>query len=251
MKVMNYDIFIDELSTIDLKKRTIINTINPHSYILAKNDKEFNQALKNSDILVPDGSGIVLATKFIYGKDIKKIAGADVHKFLLEALNNSNGKVFYMGSSEDTLNQIEKKLKIEYPSILIDSYSPPFKDFFSDEDNKIIINKINAFYPDVLFIGMTAPKQEKWLYEHKDKLNFRVASSVGAVFDFYVDKIKRSSPFWISLHLEWLPRLVKEPKRLWRRNFISTPLFILEMLKERKNINLSLKKRINKKIEFS
>jgi N-acetylglucosaminyldiphosphoundecaprenol N-acetyl-beta-D-mannosaminyltransferase len=231
MKIMDYDIYIDKLEQIDLTEKKIINTINPHSYIIAKSDDSFQEALKASDILIPDGSGIVLASKFIYKKNIKKVAGSDLHKFLLEKINKKNGKIFYMGASTDTLNKIEKKLNKEYPNIIMDSYSPPFKDFFSDKENQIIINRINAFSPDVLFIGMTAPKQEKWLYEHKNKLNFKVASSIGAVFDFYVGRIKRSSPFWINLHLEWLPRLIKEPKRLWRRNFISTPLFIINIIK--------------------
>ncbi len=94
-----------------------------------------------------------------------------------------------------------------------------------------LLNLINDFSPDVLFVGMTAPKQEKWLHEFKDRLNFDVASSIGAVFDFYVGTVKRPSKIWIKLHLEWLPRLLKEPKRLWRRNFISTPLFFFEILK--------------------
>ncbi|MBL0721490.1 MAG: WecB/TagA/CpsF family glycosyltransferase, partial [Sulfurovum sp.] len=142
-----------------------------------------------------------------------------------------NGKVFYMGASQDTLSIIKQKISKEYPNIIIDSYSPPFKDIFSEEENNNIIKSINDFNPDILFIGMTAPKQEKWLYKNRDKLNFRIASSIGAVFDFYANKIARPSDFWINIHLEWLPRLLKEPKRLWRRNFISTPLFIFEIFK--------------------
>lgn len=230
MNIMNYEVFVDKLDTIDLETKKVINTINPHSYITAKSDKEFEESLKNSDFLIPDGSGIVLAASQINKKIIKKIAGADLHQFLLEKMNEKYGRVFYMGASQNTLDKIEEKIKVEYPNIIVSSYSPPFKPEFTDEDNATIVKRINEFNPDVLFIGMTAPKQEKCLHQHKEKLDFKVASSIGAVFDFYAGTVERPSQFWIDIHLEWLPRLLKEPKRLWRRNFISTPLFLLEIL---------------------
>lgn len=229
MKIMGYEVFTLELDSVDLKTKKVINTINPHSYITAKNDKLFTEALKDSDILIPDGSGIVLAAKQIHGKSIRKIAGSDLHIFLLKKTNEEKGKVFYMGASKNTLDMIEKKLKKEYPNINVASYSPPFKDTFTLEENQEIVNRVNDFNPDVLFVGMTAPKQEKWLHQHKEHLNFRVASSIGAVFDFYAETVERPSQFWLDLHLEWLPRLLKEPKRLWRRNFISTPLFLIDI----------------------
>lgn len=229
MNIMNYEVFSKNLNTLDLSKRKIINTINPHSYVTAKSDKLFYEALQESDLLIPDGSGIVMAAKQIHKKNIKKIAGADLHKFLLEEMNKVGGKVFYMGAAQKTLDKIEEKIKKEYPNIKVQSYSPPFKSEFSDEENQEIINRVNEFKPDVLFIGMTAPKQEKWLHTHKDNLEFTISSCIGAVFDFYAGTVERPSNIWIKLHLEWLGRLIKEPKRMWRRNFISTPLFLLDM----------------------
>jgi len=230
MNIMNYEVFVDEFESIDLEIKKIINTINPHSYVTAKSDSVFQEALKKSDFLIPDGSGIVLASKIIYKTDIEKIAGADLHKFLLSKMNEKSGKVFYMGASQKTLDKIEERIKVEYPNIQVQSYSPPYKAEFSVDENDVIIKKINSFKPDVLFVGMTAPKQEKWLHEHKDNLEFKVASCIGAVFDFYAGTVERPSQFWIDIHLEWLPRLLKEPKRLWRRNFISTPLFLWDIL---------------------
>ena len=228
-KIMNYEVFTEDLNILDLSKRQVINTINPHSYVTAKDDKLFFEALHDSDLLIPDGSGIVIAAKQINKQIIKKIAGADLHKFLLEEMNKKSGKVFYMGASQKTLDKIHEKIKVEYPNVIVESYSPPFKPEFSDEENQEIIGRINNFNPDVLFIGMTAPKQEKWLHSHKEKLNFTISSSIGAVFDFYAGTVERPSDFWINIHLEWLPRLLKEPKRLWRRNFVSTPLFLIDM----------------------
>ena len=232
LKVMNYDVFIDDLSSIkiDQDKKQIINTINPHSYVTAKDDKVFAEALDASDTLLPDGSGIVLAVKQINKEHIQKIAGSDLHIHLLEVLDKTGGSVFYMGASQKTLDKIHHRIAEEYPFVKVGSYSPPFKAEFSKEENDEIVSKVNAFSPDVLFVGMTAPKQEKWLHENKDVLDYKIASSIGAVFDFYAGTVQRPSQFWLDLHLEWLPSLLKEPKRLWRRNFVSTPLFLIDML---------------------
>jgi len=232
VNIMNYTIFDDDLKKIDIraKEKTIVNTINAHSYIVAKNDLLFEDALKSSDILIPDGSGIVLAAKRLKKKSIKKIAGADLHKHLLETLNQSHGKCFYMGSSQITLDKIKKRLQKEYPNIIAEFYSPPYRHELIGRENQNIINAINQFQPDVLFVGMTAPKQEKWVYNNNDKIDAKLFCTIGAVFDFYAGVIKRPSDFWISNYLEWLPRFLKEPKRLWRRNLISMPLFLFDIL---------------------
>ncbi|MGB5966190.1 MAG: WecB/TagA/CpsF family glycosyltransferase [Sulfurimonadaceae bacterium] len=230
LKLMTYDIYIDDLDRLEFNRKVVINTLNPHSYVTAKKDKIFQDALHDSDVLIPDGSGIVLAAKLIEKKEIVKIAGADLQKHLLVKLNARKGKCFYMGSSESTLEKIKEHMSEEYPGINIQTYSPPYKEVLSEEDNKIIVSQINKFEPDVLFVGMTAPKQEKWVYQHKEVLNANIICSIGAVFDFYAGTVKRSSPFWVEKNLEWLPRLIHEPKRLWKRNFISTPLFLLDVM---------------------
>ena len=119
---------------------------------------------------------------------------------------------------------------MEYPNVKISCYSPPFRTNFSEYESLEICDKVNSFKPDVLFVGMTAPKQEKWVHNYKDHLKAKNICCIGAVFDFYAGNINRSSPFWIKLGLEWLPRFLKEPKRLFKRNFVSTPKFILEVL---------------------
>ncbi|MDO5976386.1 WecB/TagA/CpsF family glycosyltransferase [Flavivirga jejuensis] len=232
----NY-IFSSDLKDIDLNKRQIINTINPHSYCVSKKDLSFKKALINSDVLLPDGFGIVLATKVLFGKHIKKIAGADIHAHLLKYANLNKKKVFYLGASQNTLKLITKRLKKEYPNIQVASYSPPYKLEFNSKDSKQMIDKVNTFNPDILFVGMTAPKQEKWVQINKHSLCPKTIVSIGAVFDFYAGTVKRSNSFWINLGLEWLPRLIKEPKRLWRRNFISTPLFLISLGKAKLNLS--------------
>lgn len=237
LKIIDKNVFSEDLNTINLDKKTIINTINPHSFCVSKSDLLFQDALLESDILLPDGSGIVVAAKILRGKVIKKIAGADIHKHLLEHAEKEKKKVFYLGAAPSTLKLIEAKLKKEYPNIIVGSYSPPYKPEFSDQDSKKMIEETNNFGPDILFVGMTAPKQEKWVASNKNKLDATITVSIGAVFDFYAGTVERSSPFWINIGLEWLPRLLKEPKRLWRRNFVSTPLFLWYLLKAKVSIN--------------
>ena len=229
MKLLGYTVTPD-YPQFSVQDKTIINTINPHSYCVAKKDKAFKEALQQSDFLLPDGVGIVLAAKVLKGKKIEKIAGADIHEFLLEQANAKKQRVFYLGASQNTLNLIEKRIQKEFSNIRMGSYSPPYKSEFSAADTNAMIGAVNNFKPDFLFVGMTAPKQEKWVFANKDLLDATVITSIGAVFDFYAGTVKRSSPFWIKIGLEWLPRLVREPKRLWKRNFISTPLFLWDIL---------------------
>jgi len=231
LKIIDEHIFSEDLSTINLNRKTVINTINPHSYCVSKTDSFFKKALLKSDILLPDGTGIVLAAKFLRKKNLKKIAGADIHQHLLEDANKNSKKVFYLGAAPKTLELIKARIAKEYPNITMSSYSPPYKPKFSEIDSKKMIEEVNSFNPDVLFVGMTAPKQEKWVTSNKDNLNATVTVSIGAVFDFYAGTVKRSSPFWVNMGLEWLPRLLREPKRLWRRNLMSTPMFLWYLLK--------------------
>jgi len=228
--LLNYNVFTKSLQELDLNAVRIINTINPHSYCLSRYDRIFNEALNSSDILLPDGTGIVLAARILNNQSITKIAGADIHQYLLQQANLKNEKVFYLGASQSTLKLIESKIKKQYPNITVSSFSPPYKPQFTKSETAQMLEKVNDFKPDILFVGMTAPKQEKWVFANKEDINANTIVSIGAVFDFYAGNIKRSSGFWISIGLEWLPRFLKEPKRLARRNLVSTPKFLVEIL---------------------
>jgi N-acetylglucosaminyldiphosphoundecaprenol N-acetyl-beta-D-mannosaminyltransferase len=228
--LLNYNVFTKSLQKLDLNAVGIINTINSHSYCLARKDKKFEDALKASDLLLPDGTGIVLAAKIVHKQSIKKIAGADIHQYLLQQANLKSQKVFYLGATQSTLRLIEAKVKNKHPNITVSSFSPPYKAQFSDSETSQMLDIVNEFSPDILFVGMTAPKQEKWVFVNKDNINANTIVSIGAVFDFYAGNIKRSSDFWISIGLEWLPRFLREPKRLARRNLVSTPKFLLEII---------------------
>ncbi|WP_299435587.1 WecB/TagA/CpsF family glycosyltransferase [uncultured Maribacter sp.] len=233
INVLEYPVFSKSLSELPKNKKLLINTINQYSYCITKRDSSFKESLLQSDILLPDGIGIVTAAKFINKQKISKIAGADLHNFLLKKLEKEKGSCFYMGSSQATLTKIKERLNKEYPSIKVDTYSPPFKPQFTKEDNTAILNAVNSFAPNVLFVGMTAPKQEKWAYKFKEALNTQYICSIGAVFDFYSGTTTRPSKFWQNLGLEWLGRLLKEPKRMWKRYIYYGFIFAGHLLKHK------------------
>lgn len=227
----DYSILNCGLDKIKFNSKCLINTINQYSYITAEKDVEFKKALVESDILLPDGVGIVAALKILKGENVKKIAGADLHQYLLTKLNNEGGKCFYLGSKQSTLNEIRNRLNKEYPNIKVGLYSPPYKAQFSDEENAEMINAVNSFNPDVLFVGMTAPKQEKWSFLNKGRIQAKVICPIGAVFDFYAETIRRPSQFWINLGLEWFIRLIHEPKRMAKRYLYYGPVFVYVLLR--------------------
>ena len=228
--------------------KLLINTINAHSFNTAKKDKLFAEALTNGDALIPDGVSIVKACRWIKAKSQPKerIAGWDLFEFEMnkleqlgvrnEELGVSSSRqltVMFMGSSQKVLDLIVKRAAEVYPHLKVVTYSPPYKPEFSDEDNKAIIDAINAANPDLLWIGMTAPKQEKWTYTHWKELNIHChVGTIGAVFDFFAGTVERAPMWWQRHGLEWLYRLLKEPKRMWRRYIIGNALFLWNMTKE-------------------
>jgi len=232
IKLFDYNILASDIGFLQTDTKCLINTINQYSYIIAEKDPVFKTALQASDVLLPDGIGIVAAAKLLEGKKIKKIAGADLHQYLLEKLQEKHGSCFYLGSSEKTLQAIKARLEKEYPAIKSGYYSPPFKPVFSDDDNARMIEAVNSFKPDVLFVGMTAPKQEKWNHDHCDELDTNIICSIGAVFDFYAGTIERPGKIWIKLGLEWFIRLLKEPKRMSKRYIYYGVPFVLMILKQ-------------------
>jgi N-acetylglucosaminyldiphosphoundecaprenol N-acetyl-beta-D-mannosaminyltransferase len=231
--ISGYRLYSEPLSVLPNKPKLLVNTINQYSYCIANQDPEFKKSLQESDILLPDGIGVVIATRFLTGKIVKKIAGADLHQYLLQSLNESNGKCFYLGASNLTLEKIKARVAIEYPNVKVETYSPPFKKEFSISDNNKMFEAINSFKPDVLFVGMTAPKQEVWATKNKGALDTKLICSIGAVFDFYAGTIKRPNKIWIKLGLEWLGRLTSEPTRLWKRYLYFGPVFAGLILKEK------------------
>jgi N-acetylglucosaminyldiphosphoundecaprenol N-acetyl-beta-D-mannosaminyltransferase len=209
--------------------------LNPHSYVLALKDKTFSDALHAADWLVPDGVGIVLASRCLRGRIRERVTGSDVFWGVQRTLNRSGqAAVFFLGSTEETLRQISTRTREEFSRLrVVGTYSPPFTATYSTKENEAMLAAVNAAAPDVLWVGITAPKQEKWIFQNKERLKVKFAAAVGAVFDFYSGRVRRSDPMYQKLGLEWLPRLLQEPRRLWPRMFISAPLFAWHVLSQR------------------
>ena len=171
-----------------------------------------------------------------FSLDNSQSASADHSTFNTQhsPLRSPQRTVMFMGSSQKVLDLIVKRAAEVYPHLKIVTYSPPYKPEFSEEDNKAIVEAINAADPDLLWIGMTAPKQEKWTYSHWNELNIHChVGTIGAVFDFFAGTVERAPIWWQRHGLEWLYRLLKEPKRMWRRYIIGNTLFLWNMLKEK------------------
>ena len=255
LKTLNIICSQSELNRIPTGK-VLINTINAHSYNTAQKDEAFAQALKtvhgsqftvNDEtecvkFLIPDGASIVKACRWLKAKSQPKerIAGWDLFAFEMQR-QNEKGKmrkekcrVMFLGSSNKVLSSIRERAAVDYPRLEVVTYSPPYKPEFSDEDNKAMIQAINNANPDLLWIGMTAPKQEKWTYQHWKELDIHChVGTIGAVFDFYAGTAKRAPLWWQKHSLEWLYRLLVEPNRMWRRYVIGNPLFLWNILKEK------------------
>lgn len=236
-----FKLFNQDLQTLPDKK-LLISTLNAYCYNMAHDDKEYSEVLFNSDVLLPDGISIVLAARLLTGTRLKKIAGEDLFFYEMKRLNENGGSCFFLGSSDNTLNSIVKRARSEFPKVNVQKFSPPFKTEFTQTDNKAMVDKINEFRPDVLFIGMTAPKQEKWAANNLSDLNVKHICCIGAVFDFYAGTVKRAPKIFIALGMEWFFRLIKEPRRMWRRYILGNPEFLWLVFKE-KYFNRSSKHR--------
>lgn len=231
VEIIGFKVFSDNLEYIPVndQKCRVINTISPNSYGISVKDEEFDQALKKSDYLVLDGVYFAVASLVLKGKNIKRNQGPDVFYHFMEKLNQEKGKVFFLGSSDETLNKIKERAGKDYPNIKVETFSPPYKPEFTDEENQQMINEINAFRPDVVFVGMTCPKQEKWAVKHCKNLNANLVIAIGNVFDWFAGTQKPIHPVWFKLRIGWLVRIFLRPE-VFKRNIGNQMLFFWHVL---------------------
>jgi N-acetylglucosaminyldiphosphoundecaprenol N-acetyl-beta-D-mannosaminyltransferase len=205
--------------------------INSHSIALSTYDKNFYTAIHSADFLLPDGIGIILAAKFFNIKIYRRVTGYDFFIYLCRFLNKKrNPRIFFLGSTQKVLHKLIDNFSRDFKNIQTNYYAPPFKKKFSSFENKKIQKKINDFAPDILFVGITQPLQEKWIHNNIEFLKIKLAIGIGAVFDYYSGNKKRPSLFIRKLGLEWFVRFLYEPKRLFLRVFKSNFIFFREIL---------------------
>lgn len=219
VEAINYNVFSDDLSLISYDNTSckVINTISPNSYGVATKDKEFKKALRATDYLVLDGVYFAFAAMLLKGKNIKANQGPDVFYHFMNRLNLTGSKVFFLGSSISTLKKIKDRAEKEYPNMIVEYFSPPYKPEFSEKENKQMIDSINAFKPQVVFVGMTCPKQEKWSIKHREQVDAGLMICIGNVFDWFAGTQKPIHPFWFKIKLGWLVRIFLRPE-IFRRN---------------------------------
>jgi len=208
---------------------------NVHSVIIATKDQEFRKILNSAPMAVPDGMPLVWVSRFLGKRIPERVSGPDILYAFSKIAAKKGYSFFFMGAAAGTADKMAKELKREHPFLkVVGTYSPPYGKF-SREENRRIIEMVNKAKPDVLWVAMTAPKQEKWIWMNKMALKIPVAVGVGAAFDFLSGNVRRA-PVWIQkAGLEWLWRLIQEPKRLWKRYLVDDMKFFWLVFKQKLN----------------
>lgn len=208
--------------------------VNAHSAEMAHRDAAFMTALQKADLLVADGFGVILASRILGGRIRERATGPDLFLAVSKGLDRAGGKsVYYLGGSEATLEKIWARHEETFPGLRIAGmYAPPYREAFSEDELAGMANRVNQAAPDVLWIGLGAPKQEKWILANLDRLRVPLCGPVGAMFDYFAGNVPMP-PRWVErAGLHWAYRLYRNPRRLWRRN-LDSPLFLARVLADR------------------
>lgn len=223
-KVDYSDIQISIKNTFLEGKQIVITGANVNTINLALEKLKFREVLSKFNLVHPDGIGVFLASKFLYGKNgfSKRITGSDFYIELIKESLKNNWSFFFFGDTDETLSKISKANP--------DLYVKGFCNGFNFNNDKLI-KDINTAKPDILIVGLGSPKQEDWIVTNRDNVNAKVIVAVGDGIKVFAGTKKRGTKLVRILGLEWFVRLINEPKRLWKRYIIGIPLFILRVLK--------------------
>ncbi|MCQ1531460.1 WecB/TagA/CpsF family glycosyltransferase [Lutispora saccharofermentans] len=199
----------------------MIFTPNSEFLVDAVKDRDFSEILNDGDLVIPDGIGLVIASKF-YGMPLKeKVAGCELMTKLIEIAYSEKKSIYFLGGKEGVAEEASQRLNDKYPGIKIAGFH---NGYFDEEEEKNIIDDIIQKRPDIIFVALGAPKQEKWIYNNRHRLGAKIAMGVGGSLDILAGRSKRAPEFYQKTGLEWLYRLLKEPKRFFR--MLKLPKFI-------------------------
>jgi len=207
-----------------------VAVMNVHMVMTARSDANFGSVVEDADMVVPDGMPLVwTARRAGYGKQ-QRVAGPDLFAAFLKQTRHRGYRHFFYGGTPEVLQALRDKLQIQFPETnIVGSYAPPFRPLTAEEDAEVV-SMINEARPDVIWVGLGCPKQERWMREHRDLFQGGVMLGVGQVFDIYAGKIKRAPRWMQRAGLEWFYRLCAEPRRLWRRYFVYNTRFMFETI---------------------
>lgn len=197
-----------------------------HGVMEARRNERIRSILNDADIVTPDGMPLVWALRSFGAVSQGRVYGPNLMLVLCERAQTSAHRIFLYGGTAETLDALERNLRQRYPDLMIaGKYSPPFRPLTPNEDEEIC-RLIRAARPDLIFVGISTPKQELWMASHIAQFPGSVMIGVGAAFDFHAGRV-RQAPIWMQTHgLEWFYRLTQEPERLWRRYILITPRFL-------------------------
>ena len=197
-----------------------------HGIMMARSDPELANILNSAEIATPDGMPVVWALRSFGARNQQRVYGPTLMLELCRRAAETGLRIFLYGGREETLPALVSALRTRFPGLTVaGSYSPPFRSLTENEDGDIqeMILKSDA---DFVFVGISTPKQEKWMYEHRRSFPGTTLIGVGAAFDFFAGRV-RQAPVWMQRNgLEWLFRLIMEPARLWKRYLLITPKFL-------------------------
>ncbi|MER2997767.1 WecB/TagA/CpsF family glycosyltransferase [Pontibacter populi] len=212
------------------KKSSYVCFANVHMLVEAYKDKDFNNILNNADVACPDGGPLSKLMKLLYGQQQDRVAGMDLLPALLQEAAARGKSVYFYGSTNDVLEAVVETAKKKHSDLKIAGYySPPFRKL-TDMEDEAIVDMINATEPDLVFVALGCPKQERWMADHKDRVNACMLG-VGQAYMTFAGLEKRLPKWARDLSLEWVYRLVQEPKRLWKRYLVTNSVFVALALK--------------------
>ncbi|MCX7834433.1 MAG: WecB/TagA/CpsF family glycosyltransferase [Ignavibacteria bacterium] len=224
---------------IDYRTKSTFTYLNSYICVYKSRNKNLDKILEEFDYIYPDGYGIYLASKILYGKDgIKEyITGTDLYFKLFSELNIRNKKIFIYGGDILSENLMRKKLKEVYPNIILTGYYNR-----NQKCNDELIEEMNNSLSDILFVGLGTPNQEEFIIRNRDRIDIPVMICVGSGIDFLSGYLKRAPLFMRKLRLEWLFRIFIEPKRLFFRYFFGIPLFIFKIIIQKFKLFLKIQR---------
>lgn len=204
---------------------------NVHTTVMAHDNEDYQTIQNSAAMALPDGKPLSVVSRKRGHKNAERVTGPDLMGELFAVTGERALRHYFYGATEETLELLKIKLQEKYPGIqIVGMYSPPFRPL-SEEEDKAVVEKINEATPDIVWIGLGAPKQENWMHAHQGKVN-AVMVGVGAGFDYHAGNIKRAPKWMQKCSLEWLYRLMQDPKRLFKRYFVTNFKFLYLILME-------------------
>ena len=224
---MGYDEILNDLEKrMERNEKSTIIAVNPEKVMAAEKDEQLRDLINNSTYGIPDGVGILLASKLKKGGITSRVTGVDMMDRLLQFAAVKGYRVFLYGAKEEVVKTAKEKIEEKYPTINISGYENGYV-----QDASAVVKKINDAQADLLFVAMGSPKQELWIREHMNELSAKVFQGVGGSFDVFAGNVKRAPLFFRKLGLEWFYRLVKEPHRLKRQ--MALPKFLMRVIRSK------------------